>query len=194
MDIYGLNPKLRGEKPNIDWENSTDVERELYFQESQQFQSENPGVYFRANVWSWRPMAEVILICAEEYGTTLPPELIEEIHTNSGAGLKTQDECDILANMLDNYINLKFEGWETIGLNTGWYYKQTVNSKGELNSMSVDEEESKKLSFALGSQIFLKNGEFEVDGFIYTTSHKCYVEHLHEFIAFLRECGGFEIR
>ena len=46
MDVYGINPKLKGDKPDIDWENSpSEQERERYWK----WQEENPGYYFRNN-------------------------------------------------------------------------------------------------------------------------------------------------
>ena len=194
MDVYGLNPAIRSEKPEIDWDNSTSEQREAYFEASDKFKQENPGYYFRANVWSWRPIAEMIIQCAEVYELALPEELIQRINENSGAGLKTQDSCTVLAIFLERYIASKFEGWEVVGLNTGWYYEKVVNSAGEVLSKSVDDERAKKISDHLAPTIFIKSGEVEIDGFTYTTSHSCSIEHVQEFIKFLRECGGFEIR
>lgn len=193
MDIYGLNPKLVGEKPEINWTNVTPEDREVYLQKIHEFEDNNPGYYFRANVWAWRPMAEIILACSQTYKLDLPQELVDNIHSNSGAGLKTQDECTVLANFMDSYITLKFNDWEYIGLNTGWYYKKTINSKGEIASTSVDTAEAERVAYVLGDKVFIKEGEFEVDGFNYTTSHACSMEHLQQFITFLRNCGGFEI-
>jgi len=56
MDVYGLNPQLKSEKPEIDWNDSTEEQRDQYFEAINVFESENPGYYFRNNVWWWRPL------------------------------------------------------------------------------------------------------------------------------------------
>ena len=193
MDIHGLNPKSRSEEPQIDWETSDQETRYAYLDKKRIFQQENPGYYFRANVWSWRPMAEIIIHCNEVYNLDLPIEFINQLHYNSGGGLKTQEECDILANFLETYARSNFEGWEYIGLNTSWFYKKVVNAEGDVTSTSVSDEEGDKIARQLGFTVFVKEGEIEVDGFNYNTSHGCSVKDLEDFIKFLRECGGFAI-
>ena len=65
FDIYGLNPKMNTEKPEIlvkydsldnKWKDMTDEQRDEYYKLEDQFKAENPGIYFRANVWGWRPI------------------------------------------------------------------------------------------------------------------------------------------
>ena len=59
MDVYGLNPKIKegSVKPKeIDFGKATDKEKETYWDLENKYQKENTGVYFRANVWCWRPI------------------------------------------------------------------------------------------------------------------------------------------
>ena len=60
MDLYGLNPKLKSEKPEIDWSSADDLAREQYFEALGQFENDNPGYYFRNNVWWWRPLWDYV--------------------------------------------------------------------------------------------------------------------------------------
>ena len=66
-DIYGLNPKQNEVEPTIlskfydkdgfnDWDKMNEDDKELYFKEQNKHQEANPGEYFRANVWFWRPI------------------------------------------------------------------------------------------------------------------------------------------
>lgn len=194
MDIYGLNPMIKGVKPEIEWDNSTRVQKNDYRTSMAEFEQENLGYYFRANVWSWRPIAQVILESATMYKLSLPVDFIDNIHVNSGAGLKTQQECTILANIIDEYIAVKFEGWNSIGLNIGWYTQQTITKSGSLSNVTIEPVLSNKLEVSLYPEIFVKDGVFEVDGFMYNTAHCCGLTCLQDFVNFLRECGGFEIR
>lgn len=64
MDVYGINPTTEA------------------------------GKYFRASVWSWRP---IHAICSPHCDTT-------GWEYNDGHGLDSQEECDRLADALDSYL------------------------------------------------------------------------------------------
>lgn len=54
------------------------------------------GEYFRANIWSWRP---IHALCETVLGRELP-----SWGFNDGDGLQSQAECDELANKLTAYL------------------------------------------------------------------------------------------
>lgn len=194
MDIYGLSPVLRSKQPHIEWHNATDEERRTYIASRDRFEEENPGFYYRANIWAWRPIAEIIIAANDLYRLELDPEFIQEIHYNSGAGLKTQAECDKLANFMETYIENHFDGWKTVGLNVSWFSKKVVDHKGQISTVTIKGDEEIKVCTYANHLVFIEDGELELDGFVYYTSHTCSIEWIYEFIKFLRECGGFEIR
>ena len=43
MDVYGLNPQLKSEKPEIDFSNATEEQRTEYFEAMDTFEQQNPG-------------------------------------------------------------------------------------------------------------------------------------------------------
>ena len=66
-DLYGLNPIENTEEPPIlskfkdndgwnNWEKMTEKDKDAYCKADTAHQEENPGIYFRANVWFWRPL------------------------------------------------------------------------------------------------------------------------------------------
>jgi hypothetical protein len=57
------------------------------------------GEYFRANVWSWRPIHELI-----EKANVLPQEMVEEMEYNDGAGPDKQGAL-LLAASLENMLD-----------------------------------------------------------------------------------------
>ncbi len=64
FDIHGMNPTIHGgskpERPSDEvLYNDQDVLRE-YFAEVNQYEQKNPGIYFRRNVWGWRPLWECV--------------------------------------------------------------------------------------------------------------------------------------
>lgn len=157
------------------------------------------GEYFRASVWSWRPIAEIILAVNEKYKLGFPDEFLRSIHYNNGAGLLTQEDCNTLANFMEVYIEENFKDWDTIGIDTGWYQYMTLNERGDSHLVTVPDEVAIKLRLEISSTcgIFVRNGQFDVMSpkgvFTYHVSHSTDKEHLQEFIDFLRSCGGFEI-
>jgi hypothetical protein len=196
MDITGRNPKLKSERPvDIDWFNSTQEEKDTYMNAKHDFENNNPGVYFRANLWSWRPIAEVINYCNNVMALNLPETFLGGMHYNSGAGLETQEECDKLADAIDAMIIGKFDGWEYIGVNYKLYARKVVNSEGKIfeENLYNNPELVQELEQHLGEDIFVKDGVFEYKDIEYNTAHATGLDHLEDFVAFLRECGGFEI-
>jgi hypothetical protein len=193
MDIHGLNPVMRSEKPTIDWNIADEQERVAYITAKDKFEQENPGVYFRANVWSWRPIAEIILDCNHVYKLGYSEEFINGVHLNNGVGLLTQEECNVLANHLEMFIDEYFKDWNVVGLNTGWYFSKVVDDGGKVTMVSLKDDDEAKVSTFLGTKKYVKEGEIDMDKFVYFTSHNTNVEWVREFIKFLRECGGFEI-
>ena len=67
FDVYGLSPKVNTEKPEsvskyedndgwVQWQSMNRKDTEEYFQADQKYKSDNPGIYFRSNVWWWRTL------------------------------------------------------------------------------------------------------------------------------------------
>jgi hypothetical protein len=183
MDIYGLNPKLTSERPEIDWDTSTEESRKEYFKVLEEWEEENPGYYFRANLWSWRPIHalidSVILLNELDLDTKLFGE-------NSGGGFKTQEECDLVANGLKDLVaEMKESGQETIYLNLGMW----VSWEGSFNvpqDLQAELNEQNEKLF-IPSPIVASNGQLVIP------AHGVSIEHIETFINFLYHCGGFEI-
>jgi len=67
FDVYGLKPKINKEKPKTlddyqdkdgfaKWDKMDDKDKDIYFKLQDKYHSDNPGVYFRSNVWWWRTL------------------------------------------------------------------------------------------------------------------------------------------
>ena len=81
MDVHGLNPK---QNKNIDdfpvmkrfdsmdfaekWKtlDKDEALRDEYWREKDRWEEDNPGVYFRNNVWWWRPLWNYCYAVAED--------------------------------------------------------------------------------------------------------------------------------
>ena len=63
FDLHGENPTIKTgtvRPKEIDWDTATDKEKEKYLDLQNKFRDANPGEYFRANVWGWRPIWEFV--------------------------------------------------------------------------------------------------------------------------------------
>jgi len=69
FDLYGERPTIKEGtvKPKeINWDTATQNEKEIYWEAQDKFRAENPGDYFRANVWSWRPIWSFVCeVCSD---------------------------------------------------------------------------------------------------------------------------------
>jgi hypothetical protein len=59
------------------------------------------GQYFRANIWSWRP---IHALCAELGRDLFDDETLSRIGVNVGAGLADQETCTQLAERFDQWL------------------------------------------------------------------------------------------
>jgi len=199
MDVTGRNPITRSEEPAaIDWATATEAEKLEYNKVRNDWYTANPGVYFMANLWSWRPIVEIIYHANKTYNLGIDQKVLIGLHENSGYGLKTQEECNALADAMTKVIESEFKDWEAVGANYGMYTRKAVTQDGSIIEQTIypddkSKEDGEKIAAYLGDKLFIKDGEFVVDDVVYQTSHATWMPHITEWITFLRECGGFRV-
>ena len=167
MDVYGKNPVINPKSikpPQINYVEASDEERKSYFDASGKYESENPGIYFRANVWSWRPIHSLICKFCDEHLEETGKILIEEpvlisMGMNEGSGAEEEWQCKELAKRFDKWME--------------------HNVNGVSSSVALASTPEGMVVSALGG------GE--------TPSYSTNDEHLKEFVRFLENCGGFEV-
>jgi len=186
VDISGMNPIIRSPKPaSPDWNTATQQEKDTYFEVSDKWMEENPGEYFRSNWWGWRP---IVMLCEfanddRELGFDLT-----YWGSNDGAGLKTQEECNVLADELEDLIKNETQledDIDTIYLNLGMW--------SDMEGRILDEKIQTELNEQYPHGSILYSSVVLDDGQIVNPSHSAPLSHVKNFISFLRECGGFEI-
>ena len=187
VDISGLNPQTVGEPPKeIDWKKATDHEKDMYYNAVDTWRDKNPGVYFRSNWWGWRPIHAIAELANDAVGLGIDTSLWGE---NSGGGLKTQEECDALADAMNVYliINNKelHDEDDTFYLCLGSW----CDSKGHFIDKAITEELNKQ--YPTGTILF--RGVVASNGQLVVPSHSAPLYRITNFITFLRKCGGFEI-
>jgi hypothetical protein len=189
VDISGRNPIIRSSQPESpDWKTATKEEKDTYFEVSNKWEAENPGYYFALNWWSWRPIHMVCEHANQQHNLKMN---MSKWGNNDGAGLRTQKQCDRLANALDEFINSPnspmVEDSDMIYICFGSW----VDSKNQfLNKETIDElglNDQYEYSEIIHGGVVTNGGE------IYYPSHGCSKLTLKRFISFLKECGGFKI-
>lgn len=121
FDLYGLNPKINVEKSDrfnkimelygdeehgefLDWEKTIPDEiTKEYFELKNKSEEDNPGFYFRNNVWWWRPLWEYVCNVCQ---FILDEEDMDNGHNNGGHEI-TGEKANTIANVLLELIESK---------------------------------------------------------------------------------------
>ena len=103
MDVYGINPELKSDRPIMpDWDTATDEQKDKYFEASLQWEAENPGVYFRNNVWHWRPLWDYVCLAC---GDTMTTSDLEAGHYNDGHEIDAE-QCAVIVERLEFLLKI----------------------------------------------------------------------------------------
>jgi len=185
VDISGRNPITRGPKPEINWDTATEEAKEQYFELKEAWQRENPGDYFRASWWSWRPIHMLIDMVIEQKGLDINTA---NYGYNDGAGPNNQEDCDALADGLQEIL----DGDENLAEEDDKIYL-VMGSWCNLDGMILGKEFEEKANDLPKLGTVLYRPFITDDGTIAAPTHSTSRWYLQKFINFLRECGGFEI-
>jgi len=143
----------------------------------------NEGETFHANLWSWRP---IHYLC--EY-LSLKNNLNFDTKNwghNDGGGLKTQKECNVLADKIERHIKdhpfLKGDD-DRMFICLDMWCDTNTNQFVQPQGISVQYPNGT----ILYSSVVTKSGD------VVQPAHSISLGHLKRFISFLKVCGGFEI-
>tara|TARA_R110002126_G_scaffold291380_2_gene451898 strand:+ start:24989 stop:25615 length:627 start_codon:yes stop_codon:yes gene_type:complete len=140
FDIYGLNPKINKFPSAIlskfsddngftKWSEMDDEDKKVYYAEEDKHQIANPGQYFRANVWFWRPVWNFVCASCDDF---LSDKDIRAGDTNSG---------DIICKTKANKIASRLNKLNKQGLIQEWEDKMMIPiTKAELYNKTIDIE------------------------------------------------------
>jgi hypothetical protein len=139
------------------------------------------GEYFRANCWSWRPIHALVDIANQLSGGALvDEETMRLMGYNDGAGLKTKEACNLLADAVEGLL----EEPEKLRM-----ADLVVSNDGEETIIGF------KLDPACAVRSdgrFVRPGEnVPLDDL--HSPYSVGMSHAKEFVEFLRHCGGFEV-
>lgn len=130
----------------------------------------NKEAYFRANIWSWRPIYSILVEIASDI---IPKDVLDGMQYNNGAGLKTKWQCEALANRLSTWLETNSDG-RALSMNHMLCKKDNFMVEGIKEVMS-------------GLTGAMSGAE------VRTQTHYVDDEHLRGFVDFLNKCEGFEV-
>jgi len=197
MDISGKNPKINvssTEFPMLEkWEDKSWPEREKskdwkkeqkqYWEEDQKWNDANPGIYFRNNVWWWRPLWNYCAFIDDYYhnGKLISQEIHSSGHHNDGAGLESQEAALLGVSLMSSLEDGTFDSFNK-------EYQRKLNELpdddcGRCNNNNRGHHKKKDCQGCDGKGTKPSMG-------------KCYPfakENVERFAQFCIESGGFEI-
>jgi len=196
FDLYGMNPKIKKgsvKPPALDWKKSTEKERKNYFKISNKWEADNVGVYFRNNVWWWRPLADLV----EKLCFFLDDKQKEHLHDNGGY---EYDEATAhkIADTLEAFVKSSVAKRTQIE-----HKKQMKKAEAHNKKVQVKLDALKMDAIAATGNKNIAPRDYPKDlndkwdsiycEYDHTSSYPFTLKNVKEFITFLRECGGFTV-
>ena len=195
FDLSGVNPKMNMKPEELPvynkyndmnfkekWEvlDKDEKLKDQYWEEYKKYQDANPGIYFRNNVWWWRPLWQYV---CERF-----PEIITDEDAESG--------CSNSGLLIDDEKAMKIGLGLTAKLLDGSVKAYADSYKAELDAL---EQLECDLCKGTGTRTDMKvnNGCNGCSGTglkdDWAKSYPFHVENVQEFTKFCLESGGFEI-
>src|SRR5262245_55879516 len=161
------------------------------------------GEYFRRSVWGWRPLADLVLDMCPEEAAPCPTEFW---HSNDGKGLNAK-QADALADALerritngsvtayiklrDDYIaDMPNEPCDQCG---GTGIRCDAVGQDMKQPIPADATWRSRPHPRAGLKGWCNGCDGRGVNRPWADSYSLYKDDVIEFVAFLRECGGFEI-
>ena len=195
FDIYGLNPTIKkgSVKPTINWEaKPTEEEKKAYFEAQEKYAEENPGEYFRNNVWWWRLLAHYVYA----YTGEISEKDYDEWHMNSGHEVD-EDRAIRIADALDKLIRVGHTAKKEKEVNEAMKKAEVYNAKIDKEMEALKQEvikiTGKDLAPAKYPEVQAKKWDKLYKKRSWEDSYPFSVENVQAFADFCRQSGGFEI-
>ena len=196
FDVYGLNPTIKegSIKPEIDWNTEpSGEERKAYFEQSEKYEEENKGVYFRNNVWWWRRLAQYVYDNTDE----ISEDDYRLWHENGGHQV---DEviairiADRLEELIKQGHTAEYQSLVEEDMQKAEKHNKGIEEKLEALRKSVIKLTGNK-DIAPNDYPDIQKNQWEVlyGNKSWEDSYPFSVENVQDFADFCRQSGGFEI-
>jgi len=196
FDLYGLKPKIKKgsvRPPAIDWNKCTEGERDKYFKISNKWEADNVGIYFRNNVWWWRPLADLVIKLCK----LLDEKQKEHLHDNGGYEYN-EATANYIADTLEAFVKSPVAKRTEIAHKKQMKKADAYNKKVQikLDALRVDAI-AKTGNKNIAPRDYPKDLNDKWESIYrerdYTANYPFALKNVKEFIQFLRQCGGFTV-
>jgi hypothetical protein len=150
----------------------------------------NEGDYFCSNWWGWRPLNAICELAA--FNSKLKIDF-SYWGSNDGKGLRTQKQCDKLADAIELLISENPEYNENLSNDDDRIYIVMGSwcEAGIGKFIGSEKEHVLNQQYEYGKLLF--RPVVTPDGTLAESSHSTSLGRIKEFVTFLRGCGGFKI-
>jgi len=146
------------------------------------------GDYFHSNWWGWRPILAIseaaMLNSKLDYDTSY-------WGSNDGKGLRTQKQCDKLADAIELLISNNYNEYLTEDDDRIYIVMGSWCEAGTGKFIPSDFTVSLNEQYEYGDILY--GPVVAANGTMVESSHSASLGRLKEWITFLRNCGGFKI-
>ena len=146
------------------------------------------GDYFSSNWWGWRPIlaiSEAAMISSKlDYDTSY-------WGSNDGKGLRTQKQCDKLADAIELLISNNYNEYLTEDDDRIYIVMGSWCEAGTGKFIGSEREHILNQQYEYGDILYAP--VVAEDGTLVESSHATSLGRIKKFVTFLRGCGGFEI-
>jgi len=190
VDIFGRKPKIEMERlDQLAYKSLTDDEKQEYLNKVEKCEEKSPGNYFRSNWWGWRP---ILMLCEMAKDKCRLKMNMEFWGSNDGSGLRTQKQCDRLADALELMLNHDHIYKDFMANDSNVIYMVTgCWDKTGTGQAFLDKGDELNEEYEYGTILFAP--VVTKKGVLVETRYSCSLKHLKNWINFLRACGGFKI-
>ena len=186
FDLGGVNPIIH--KPESEykyyredndlWKSEDENKRKNYFKEMDDYYKSNPGVYFRNNVWWWRPLWEFVCMHCDDFMT-------DEQKTGG-----SYNDGRLIDQETAAKIGTKLEILLKDGTVKRW--EKHIKTRNEEIKKKYAEWEGDKSKLDPGQLRLIERGE-EMKAERFSANYPFSQDNVENFAKFCLESGGFEI-
>ena len=207
-DLYGVNPTVNSEYPPryneilkkygkngwLDW--SKDIPEEVkneYFNLQNEYQTNNPGSYFRNNVWYWRPLWD--FVCHHCSGFLTPRDCSKGGH-NGGERISKTKSVKIakkLSRLIADGTVAHYEKEHRLSYEIAKVHNDEVDEELDELRKKVKKETGKKLAPANYPKKYKEEWDKIYAKRNWHSSYPFTAGNVEEFAKFCMQSGGFEI-
>ncbi len=204
FDVYGLNPqehsslsedaiKFQDKDGWAMFDKMDDKDKEAYFNAQDKYREENPGYYFRNNVWWWRPLWEFVCTSCDDF---LTHKDMDKGGYNDGKKISKTKSLKIskrLSKLIADGTVDMLERRSTLAIEKAKTHNKEVRKEMDAISDVCKRKHGKDLVPANYPEPYKTEWNDAYAKEDWTSSYPFYADNVKLFATFCQQSGGFQI-